>query len=71
MSAADSLAALAETTLSVQRQNERLSEALAAIVRSYDYNPGCSDLDNEQTIYVRATLGDYRKWCQILARQRA
>ena len=32
-----------------------------AIVEGYDYNPGDSDLDNEQPITVSMTLGDYRK----------
>ena len=35
--------------------------ALKAVVDGYDYNPGDSDLDNEQHISVRMTLGDYRR----------
>jgi hypothetical protein len=35
--------------------------AIKAIVDGYDYNPGDSDLDNEQPIHVRMTLGDYRR----------
>lgn len=33
---------------------------LNAIVAGYAYDPGDSDLDNEQPINVRMTLGDYR-----------
>lgn len=39
---------------------------LRAIVNGYDYNPGDSDLDNEQTIHVRMTLGDYRAAALLL-----
>jgi hypothetical protein len=28
---------------------------------AFDYNPGHSDLDNEQPIHVHVTLGDWRK----------
>lgn len=38
-----------------------LKQALLAVVNGYDYNPGCSDLDDEQPIHVRMTLGDYRR----------
>lgn len=31
------------------------------VIAGYDYNPGDSDLDDEQPIHVRMTLGDYRK----------
>lgn len=39
---------------------------LIAFVDGYSYDPGDSDLDNEQTIHVRMTLGDYRKASQLL-----
>ena len=34
---------------------------LKAILAGYDYNPGSSDLDDEQPINVRMTLGVYRR----------
>jgi hypothetical protein len=34
---------------------------LKAVRAGYDYNPGDSDLDDEQPIYVRMTLGNYRR----------
>jgi len=39
--------------------------ALKAVVDGYDYNPGDSDLDNEQPISVRMTLGDYRRAARL------
>ena len=39
---------------------------LAKTVREgFDYDPGHSDLDDEQPIHVRMTLGDYRKAVQV------
>jgi len=34
---------------------------LQAVTAGYDYNPGSSDLDDEQPITVRMNLGDYRR----------
>jgi hypothetical protein len=34
---------------------------LDAVHAGYDYDPGSSDLDDEQPIHVRMTLGDYRR----------
>ena len=34
---------------------------LKAIRSGYTYDPGSSDLDDEQPIIVRVTLGDYRR----------
>ncbi len=34
---------------------------LVAVAKGYSYDPGDSDLDNEQPIHVRMTLGDYRR----------
>ena len=34
---------------------------LQAICAGFTYDPGHSDLDNEQPIHVRMTLGDYRR----------
>lgn len=38
-----------------------LPALLKAVTNGYTYDPGSSDLDDEQPIYVRMTLGDYRK----------
>ena len=37
-----------------------------AVAAGYSYDPGDSDLDNEQTIHVKMTLGDYRKALALL-----
>ena len=42
-----------------------LDRILKAVVDGYAYNPGDSDLDNEQPIMVRMTLGDYRRASQM------
>lgn len=34
---------------------------LVAVTNGYTYDPGPSDLDDEQPINVRVTLGDYRR----------
>ncbi len=34
---------------------------LKAVTAGYVYDPGSSDLDNEQPIHVRMTLGEYRR----------
>jgi hypothetical protein len=34
---------------------------LKAVASGYTYDPGSSDLDDEQPIHVRMTLGDYRR----------
>ena len=39
---------------------------LEAVDNGYPYNPGDSDLDNEQIIHVRMTLGDYRRASGLL-----
>lgn len=39
---------------------------LQVIADGYDYDPGDSDLDDEQPIFVRMTLGDYRKMGSLL-----
>jgi hypothetical protein len=58
-----------EETIAIPRRivEELLREAidvlpvLRAVAQGYDYNPGSSDLDDEQPIHVRMTLGDYRR----------
>ena len=39
---------------------------LEAVHAGYDYDPGSSDLDDEQPIYVRMTLGEYRRASRLL-----
>lgn len=36
------------------------------VVQGYDYDPGDSDLDDEQPITVRMTLGEYRRARRVL-----
>ena len=38
-----------------------VSPILIAVCDGYDYDPGDSDLDDEQPITVRMTLGEYRR----------
>jgi hypothetical protein len=38
---------------------------LKEVVLGYDYNPGSSDLDNEQSIHVHMTLGQYRRAARL------
>lgn len=38
----------------------KVSPVLRAVCDGYVYDPGSSDLDDEQPINVRMTLGDYR-----------
>lgn len=38
-----------------------LKHAAAKFRDAFDYNPGHSDLDNEQPITITVTLGDWRK----------
>lgn len=40
---------------------------IRAVVAGVEYNPGHSDLDDEQPITVRLTLGDYRLACRLKA----
>ena len=42
------------------RERHRYLHLLRTALDGYDYNPGDSDLDNEQPIYVRMTLKEYR-----------
>ena len=39
---------------------------VSAVVNGYRYTPGDSDLDNEQPIWVRMTLGDYRRAARLI-----
>lgn len=37
-----------------------------AVKEGFEYDPGHSDLDNEQPIHVRMTLGEYRRAVRLL-----
>ncbi len=50
----------------IDRQNESVISVLKAVADGMDYDPGHSDLDNEQPINVSMTLGDYRKAKRLL-----
>jgi hypothetical protein len=41
-------------------QKGTLARLMRVIVKGYHTDPGNSDLDNEQPIFVSMTLGDYR-----------
>jgi len=38
-----------------------LFKALEAVENGFDNNPGISDLDDEQPVWVRMSLGDWRR----------
>lgn len=38
-----------------------VSPLVIAVTDGYSYDPGDSDLDDEQPIHFRMTLGDYRR----------
>ncbi len=39
----------------------QLLKALKPFLDGFEYDPGQSDLDNEQPIHIRVTLGDWRR----------
>jgi hypothetical protein len=45
----------------LRSENEALKEALRPFFDGFSYDPGHSDLDNEQPISVRVQLGDWRR----------
>ncbi len=45
--------------------NKPEQRLIRAVVAGMEYNPGHSDLDDEQPITVRMTLGDYRLACRL------
>lgn len=51
---------LAEITR-LRSENEALKEVLRPFFDGFSYDPGHSDLDNEQPISVRVQLGDWRR----------
>lgn len=51
----------------LRSENEALKEALRPFFDGFSYDPGHSDLDNEQPISVRVQLGDWRRARRVLA----
>jgi hypothetical protein len=51
----------------LRSENEALKEALRPFFDGFSYDPGYSDLDNEQPITVRLQLGDWRRARRVLA----
>jgi len=41
-----------------------LNDLIHCIIAGFSYDPGSSDLDDEQPIWVRMHLGDYRRACR-------
>lgn len=52
---------MAKIALKVKADRDALLIGACLVLAGYDYNPGDSDLDDEQPIHVRMSLGDYRK----------
>jgi hypothetical protein len=49
------------TKTAEQKQRESIIKVLDAVVNGMTYDPGHSDLDDEQPVAVWMTLGDYRR----------
>lgn len=47
--------------VATEKYLQDLLKAAKPFVAALDYNPGHSDLDNEQPITLTVTLGDWRK----------
>lgn len=45
----------------IEQAVSALTEAAKPFRDAFNYDPGHSDLDNEQPIHVRVTLGDWRR----------
>lgn len=45
----------------IQFLSRNILPVLKAVCEGFTYDPGHSDLDDEQPIHVRMTLGDYRR----------
>jgi hypothetical protein len=56
-------------TLDQHRFKLDITFLIKAIVEGMDYNPGHSDLDDEQPVHVCIPLGEYRRakrlWCEL------
>ena len=56
----------AVTARKALEQRDALVEAARPFLEAFDYDPGHSDLDNEQPIAVHVTLGDWRRLSMAL-----
>ena len=63
----ESFERLGRTAMQIKSQRDSLIPLVKAICKGYDYDPGSSDLDDEQPITVRMSLGDYRLACRAKA----
>ena len=54
------------TAMRIKKQRDDLAYAARRIRDAFTYNPGHSDLDNEQPITITVTLGDWRKLNYVL-----
>ena len=57
---------LTTTVLRVKHERDRLLEELNNLSKGFTPDPGTSDLDDEQPIYISTTLGDYRRIVRLL-----
>lgn len=57
----------AKESAAVIREAARAMEAAKVFRDAFTYDPGHSDLDNEQPIAVHVTLGDWRRLNSVLA----
>ena len=48
-----------------RQADDQRRKLVQTIVSGFTYDPGHSDLDDEQPIHVRMTLGDYRAACRL------
>jgi hypothetical protein len=58
---------MCEELIRLRSENEALKEVLRPFFDGFSYDPGHSDLDNEQPISVRVQLGDWRRARRVLA----
>jgi hypothetical protein len=47
-------------------KQQQIEDVLRAVLAGFVADPGTPDLDDEQTIYVRITLGDWRRARRIM-----
>ena len=55
------LTKIAEHAQKAADHRQLLAEALIPLLKGFTYDPGHSDLDNEQPITLHVTLGDFRR----------
>ena len=55
------MSSLSETALRVKAERDDAVKLLLKVRNAFTYDPGHSDLDNEQPIHISMTLGDWRR----------